>query len=59
MTGQVSGAGASTHDSRHSTGVRSVRKRKSVEQGTVLITARHDCVEVFVLNHATFLHCSP
>ena len=34
VTGEVSGAAASTRDTRHSTEVRSARKRKYVEQGT-------------------------
>ena len=34
MTGNVSGDAASTHDSGHTTGVRSLRKRKSVKRGT-------------------------
>ena len=34
MTGEVSGAAASTRDNGHSTGVRSAQERKSLKRGT-------------------------
>ena len=59
MTGEVSGAVTSTHDSGHSTGVRSARKRKAVKRGTynsLTRLCRGFCSKSYNVHHTCASH---
>ena len=59
VTGEVSGAATSTHESGHSTGVRSARKRKPVKRGTynsLTRLCRGFCSKSYNVHHTCASH---